>query len=48
MDAPNTAWLGLLTTYVTPTIVNFSGVFLIALLALSPEDRGLMQLLGLG
>jgi len=39
------AWL--LKTYVTPTLVHFGGVFLIALLALSPEGDGPIQRFGL-
>jgi len=39
------AWL--LRTYVTPTLVHFGGVFLIALLALSPEGDGLILPFGL-
>jgi len=39
------AWL--LRTYITPTLVHFGGVFLIALLALSPEPNGLILRFGL-
>jgi len=39
------AWL--LRTYVTPTLVHFGGVFLIALLALSPEGDGLILPFGM-
>jgi hypothetical protein len=38
---------GLLRTYLTPTLVHFGVVFLIALLALSPEGDGLIAPFGL-